>query len=321
MMSGFTLDAYDKKLLFYLDQDARASYVQLAKKVGLSKDAVKYRMKNYLKMGLLGGFYTLVDSSKLGYYSFRVYFSFSNVSLEDERKVYDYLSQQKNVFYLMSVQGSFDGGFGYFSKSLIEFTDFLKNFEELFSCVHIYKEGLFIQLSHFDRNYLVDKKRLQVPKAILQEPRQVDYDKIDFKILQLLSQDARAPVVDIAHKVGLTSKAVIYRMKNLEKRGIILGYKPKLNLDKIGYSMYKVDLYVENKKTEKMIREFVLTLPNIIHSERVFGGSDFEFDVECADHVEFERIINIIKKAHGKDIHRIEHYRTTAILKTRYLPE
>lgn len=320
-MSKYDLDAYDKKLLFYLDQDARASYVWLAKRVSLSKDAVKYRINNYLAIGLLDGFYTLVDSSKLGYYSFRVYFSFRKTTLEEESAVFDYLMTKNNMCYLMRAEGVFDAGFGYFSKTIIEFKEFLAKFKEKFPNVVVYKEGVFLQLSHFDRNYLINKKRSQKHRVVFQEPNAVKFDIVDFEILQTLSEDARAQIIDIAKKVKLTSKAVIYRIKNLEKKGIILGYKPKLNLDKIGYSMYKVDLYLENKKTEKMIKEFVFSLPNIIHSEIVFGGSDFEFDVECSDYKDFERIINTIKKAHGKEINRIEHYRTTKIYKTRYLPE
>ncbi len=315
------IDAYDWKLLSALDSNAREGYVKLAKKVGLSRDAVKYRIHNYLKKGLLDGFYTLINSSKLGYYSFRIYLSFTNSSLEDEDSLIDYLMSQKEVFYITRVEGSFDIGFGYFARSIIEFNDFLTNLKAYFSSIDIHQQGLFVYLQHFDRTYLTNEKRLQEPKKIIQEPNKTSLDEKDQRILEILANNARIQIIDISREVNLTSKAVIYRINSLEKRGIILGYKPKINLEKINYSMYKVDIFLRDRSTIDNIKRLVFQLPNIIHSQEVFGGSDLEFDIECKDYTEFIRIIKIIKKKFGKNISRITHYRTTKVYKTVYLPK
>ena len=49
-------------------------------------------------------------------------------------------------------------------------------------------------------------------------------DDLDHKIVQLLSENARMPVKDIAQKVSLTSPAVSSRIHRLEQEGIIGGY-------------------------------------------------------------------------------------------------
>ena len=49
-------------------------------------------------------------------------------------------------------------------------------------------------------------------------------DDLDHKIVQLLSENARMPVKDIAQKVSLTSLAVSSRIHRLEQEGIIGGY-------------------------------------------------------------------------------------------------
>lgn len=315
------MDKYDKKLLFELDNNARTSYIQLGKKIGLSKDSVKYRIENYFKTGLLDGFYPLIDSSKLGFYSFRVYFSFKNALPNDEKEVIDYLIKQKNVFYLINVDGWFDVGFGFFAKSILEFQNFLSTFKQKYSCVNIIQEGIFINLFHFDRNYFIKTKRIQIPKGILQEPKKVSFDAIDEKILNLLSINARTQIIDLANSLNLTSKAVIYRIRNLEKKGILLGYKPKINLEKINYSMYKIDIFLDDRKTKEKIKKYVMQLPNVIHSEEVFNGSDLEFDIECKSYEEFNEIMYKIKSEHGKNIKQIKHYRTTKIHKTNYFPQ
>jgi DNA-binding Lrp family transcriptional regulator len=315
------LNKFDKKLLFELDSNARTSYVQLAKKVGLSKDSVKYRIDNYLKIGLIDGFYPLIDSSKIGFYSFRVYFSFKNASVEDENQVIDYLLNKKNVFYLVSVDGWFDVGFGFFAKSIIEFKKFLAVFKEKHPFVEIIQESIFLNLYHFDRNYFIKNKRIQKPKGIIQEPNKELIDELDEKILDLLSKNARMQIIELSKNIGLTPKAIIYRITNLEKKQILLGYKPKINLEKIGYSMYKIDIFLNDTVNKEKIRKYISQLPNIIHSEEVFNGSDLEFDIECKEYNEFKEIINTIKTKHGKSIKKIKYFRTTKIHKTNYHPK
>ena len=60
-------------------------------------------------------------------------------------------------------------------------------------------------------------------------------DDLDHKILQLLAENARMPVKDIAQQVSLTSPAVSSRIRKLEQDGIIGGYtdgsfKPNNNI-------------------------------------------------------------------------------------------
>ncbi len=61
------LDLKDKKILTLLDEDARLSNTQIAKKVGLSKPAVEYRLKRFEKNNIIFSYYTVVNFTKLGY--------------------------------------------------------------------------------------------------------------------------------------------------------------------------------------------------------------------------------------------------------------
>ena len=51
-------------------------------------------------------------------------------------------------------------------------------------------------------------------------------DDLDHKILQLLAENARMPVKDIAQRVSLTSPAVSSRIHRLEQEGVIGGAAP-----------------------------------------------------------------------------------------------
>ena len=59
-------------------------------------------------------------------------------------------------------------------------------------------------------------------------------DKIDWKIISILSKNARISLSHLSEQVYLTPPAVSSRIEKLEKAGIITGYKACINYEKIG---------------------------------------------------------------------------------------
>jgi Lrp/AsnC family transcriptional regulator, regulator for asnA, asnC and gidA len=62
----------------------------------------------------------------------------------------------------------------------------------------------------------------------------VELDEIDYKILGILIEDARAKLKDIAETCGISSVAVIHRIRRLRKKGVITGATLYTNLQKLG---------------------------------------------------------------------------------------
>ncbi|HLS07668.1 Lrp/AsnC family transcriptional regulator [Lentibacillus sp.] len=60
------VDEIDKKLLEELVEDGRASYVELSEKVGISRVAVKDRINNLKKKGIIEKFTVVINSEKFG---------------------------------------------------------------------------------------------------------------------------------------------------------------------------------------------------------------------------------------------------------------
>ncbi len=69
----FKLDLKDRKLLYELDCNSRQTIQQLAKKIGLSKDAVNYRINKLIRNGIIKSFNAVIDTGKLGFISFRLF--------------------------------------------------------------------------------------------------------------------------------------------------------------------------------------------------------------------------------------------------------
>jgi Lrp/AsnC family leucine-responsive transcriptional regulator len=59
-------------------------------------------------------------------------------------------------------------------------------------------------------------------------------DEIDKKILAEMQQDARLSYAELGRRVGLTTPAVIERVRKLEDAGIIIGYRAEIDTTKVG---------------------------------------------------------------------------------------
>ena len=84
------LDVKDRKILALLDENSRFSNSQIAKRVGLSKPAVEYRIKRFEKNNIIFQYYIVIDFTKLGYSQYKIYFKFQDITLDDEKKIADY---------------------------------------------------------------------------------------------------------------------------------------------------------------------------------------------------------------------------------------
>ena len=55
------LDVIDRKILAYLQEDARVTLTEMAKRLYISRNAVRYRIELLEKDGLIDGYTTLIN--------------------------------------------------------------------------------------------------------------------------------------------------------------------------------------------------------------------------------------------------------------------
>jgi DNA-binding Lrp family transcriptional regulator len=63
------------------------------------------------------------------------------------------------------------------------------------------------------------------------------YIGLDLDILEELRRDGRASLRTVAERLGVSTSTVSQRVKQLEAKGVILGYRPLLDYAKLGYRL------------------------------------------------------------------------------------
>jgi Lrp/AsnC family leucine-responsive transcriptional regulator len=65
----------------------------------------------------------------------------------------------------------------------------------------------------------------------------VKIDPVDRRLLLALSKDGRRPAADLAKELGLSRQAVTERIRDLERRRVILGYRAEVDPAALGLSV------------------------------------------------------------------------------------
>src|SRR3989338_7489293 len=137
----YDLDAKNRKILYQLDINCRQSNASIGKKVGLSKEVVNYRIKKLENDGIIKWYYTMIDFSKLGYYSIRLYIKLLDASSKIRKEIIEHLVSDTRTFFVVEISGNIDIGVGTWIKNIYEFESFYNNFKKVFNNFFSYLRG------------------------------------------------------------------------------------------------------------------------------------------------------------------------------------
>jgi Lrp/AsnC family leucine-responsive transcriptional regulator len=111
-------------------------------------------------------------------------------------------------------------------------------------------------------------------------------DAIDKQILNLLQQNSKANIKEVALKIGLTQTPTYERIKRLEKLGVIQKYVAVLNKEKVGYTVEvfcQVSLLVHSKDLITKFEIAVNKIDEVIECFHVAGNYDYLLKVIVKD--------------------------------------
>ena len=117
-------------------------------------------------------------------------------------------------------------------------------------------------------------------------------DDIDRKILGLLQEDARISYAELGRRVGLTTPAVIERVRKLEDGGIITGYRADVDTAKVGLSITAFIRMSITGVDYSHIIEVAKDSKEILECHRGTGGDSFIMRVAVASVEHLQEVID-----------------------------
>jgi len=304
-----SFDAKDRHLLFLLEQNSRASLTRLAGGLRLSREAVNYRIKKLQDAGIIKSFIVETSFSRLGLATHSAYLKLSNLSASDYSDFLAKLSENRQIIWLASLGGRFDltietsasdipEADSFFSGLLNEHAAYVRN------CIIVPR----VFEHAFGRKYLwpekapAEKKQNARPSGVFRP------DALDVKILSALSSEARLPVTELGRRVGEAPSTVSYRLKQLEREGVIDGYSVFTQTEALGYSRFKSLITVRefSREGERKILAFCRTHPNVYYINKTLGSWNFEIEVDVQTPMEYQQFLLDFRSRFDSTIQEIE---------------
>lgn len=117
--------------------------------------------------------------------------------------------------------------------------------------------------------------------------------EIDRKILRTLQANSARSMGELGEMVGLSASACHRRVRALEDRGYISGYRAALDRERLGLSMQffiELSLTSQSEATLAAFETAVRAIPEILECHLMAGKSDYILRVVCEDAQAFERL-------------------------------
>ncbi len=264
------IDVKDKKLIYYLSMDARLSHSQISKRIGLSKNAVKYRIERLKKLGVIHHFASIVNLGSIKMTTFTLLLKF-NEDIYDKPEIIEYFKEHPFADWVVTLSGHWDIFVEMASKDIKHMHDLVEEIISKFgSNLNTYKLFLSndtLRVEHLVEDFYQGLKLEPLP-LLERTPHKHKLDFTDMKILQLLNEDSSLPYLEIARKLNLTIDIVRYRIKNMLDKFIIIKFFAEIDLKKLGYTEYLFFVKLRNASSERFnkIRKSIQTNSNITYA-------------------------------------------------------
>ena len=118
-------------------------------------------------------------------------------------------------------------------------------------------------------------------------------DKLDRKILSILSQNARIPFKDVAAERGVSRAAIHQRVQHLIENGVIIGSGFHVNPKSLGYTTCTyVGLNLERGSMYRDVVERIATIPEVIECHFTTGSYTMLVKLFAKDNEQLMDLLN-----------------------------
>lgn len=118
-------------------------------------------------------------------------------------------------------------------------------------------------------------------------------DGVDRKILAELQNDGRLTITDLAARVGLSISPCHRRLRELERTGVIRGYRAIVDPKAMGLTfeaLLFVTMRQEDRETLLGFEAALADIPNVVQAQRLFGDPDYLLRIVTADLAAYQQL-------------------------------
>jgi Lrp/AsnC family leucine-responsive transcriptional regulator len=139
-------------------------------------------------------------------------------------------------------------------------------------------------------------------------------DAVDRQLLEALRANARASWAELGRQIGLSGPSVQERVRRLEERGIITGYRTVVAAAEVELGVSAlIGLIAGDDVESEVVADQLRDVPEVEDCWYVAGEENFVVKVRAADVAALEAVVAKLRRLPG-----VSRTRTTVVLSTRW---
>ena len=274
------INTVQAKILKELLADGRKKDVEIAKKIGETRDNVKKNLTKMKEMGVITGATIHINYKSFGYKA--VAHIIININPHQADQLIEYLQKMPETYavYSSGVKGTVDVITTI--KTLEQLNEIKDRIKRHFLVLET-RTAIWTDVKEMNDNLaIIDENRKTLlensnieMKSHKPSSSQSLVDQIDQKIADKLAEDGRISFETLGEKIGISSQVAKRRYERLKKNGA-LKVTIQVNPGKIGYQALCIFFTVTSHENSFSIIDRISKIPDIISIMKTTGDYDLQ---------------------------------------------
>lgn len=311
----------EREVLGHIELDFRTPLTEVAKKLGQRDHVVRHAVKKLTDKGLLRKrIYT--DPYKLGFSVYSVLLACKELTSQKHAEVAAALRGHHSVVTVMELGGAADFEITLFVRDIPELVEF---FNWLSSDLSEFLAGkwMTVQASQTIFGFKFDCQHQRAVNEVsfgVDRTEEFSADENDIAIIEAAREDVSPKA--IAKSLGLPFTTVDYRLKRLEKAGVIRGHIYEMTGNELGLSSYIIRVFSRGLSEElrRELLEFCRAHRSVTYMNINVGHWDYTVGVSVESQRDLRNIERDIAAQFGSQIAKLETQERYGTLKVEDYP-
>ncbi|MFB6294792.1 MAG: Lrp/AsnC family transcriptional regulator [Candidatus Nanohaloarchaea archaeon] len=314
-----------QKILYQLEEDARQSFTDIGRDAGVSQQTVSYAVDRMQEDGIIRDVSPLFDYTKFGFNGYVTLFRVNTFSRETLEELEAVFRRHEMAAWVTRLAGGWDllvfflaPNASYFNKA---FKELVADYPEQ---LRTYRILTSVVIHDMGRGYLGDTGMADgLEDIIVGGDRNVlELSDAEQATAEQLYEDALASSVEMGAAMDVTAKTVIDRIRRLEERSLVKGYRPVLGVQELGItaSLLFIDYTKHDVEQEDALVDYCVAHPNVTLLMKTFGDWDVMLRVEAGSRGEAREAVRSIREQFEEVILDYDTLEVLDDVTKRYLP-
>jgi DNA-binding Lrp family transcriptional regulator len=289
-----TLHLSERKVLTLLEQNCRMPASQIAKSAHLSPEGVLRIIKRMEENGVITHYSTKIDYHRMNHRIYTAHIKLVNRNMQTIAHVKRILAKHAECVRVCFSEGEYD------LLLSIKLAEASTTMQELMNQLaeFIAEKDISVVTSAFEiAKSFLEHQQMNPTFSVFgdEEPQTLGIDEL--QLIETMKAHADIGVLKLAAKLHVTPKTLIARMRQMQQRRIITGFKSKINMAALGYQPCTA-LVVTGEIRPDEYRRLVSYCQHSAHIHyfiRQIGRYDVELTFDVKDVNEFYCCIDDIR--------------------------